>query len=187
MLGIANPTDFKYVPDGYINKKFLLAQYSFAASDNFKAYLNYVGGQNIDTNKYHQFDIVLTGKFSDKFNMAYNGTVSSTKAHVSKDAFNDGKSWWGSAIYFNLDPTSHFGLTLREEYFSDKNQLKVYSSQPEGGSVFASTLSANFKVDNFTFIPEFRLDNASKSIFLKSDGTPTKNTANILFAAIYAF
>ena len=187
MLGIANPTDFKYVPDGYINKKFLLAQYSFAASDNFKAYLNYVGGQNIDTNKYHQFDIVLTGKFSDKFNMAYNGTVSSTKAHVSKDAFNDGKSWWGSAIYFNLDPTSHFGLTLREEYFSDKNQLKVYSSQPEGGSVFASTLSANFKVDNFTFIPEFRLDNASKSIFVKSDGTPTKNTANILFAAIYAF
>src|SRR3954466_15708351 len=29
MIGIANPTDFKYVPGGVMNKKFLLAQYSF--------------------------------------------------------------------------------------------------------------------------------------------------------------
>jgi len=190
MLGIANPTDFKYVPDGYINRKFLLAQYSVAPSDHFKAYLNYVGGQNIDSNKYNQFDVVLTEKVSDKFSIAYNGTISSTKAHVlnsAKDAFNDGKSWWGSALYFNLDPTSHFGLTLREEYFSDKNQLKMYSSQIAGGSVFASTLSANFKVDNFIFIPEFRVDNASRSLFVKGDGTPTKTAANILVAAIYSF
>jgi hypothetical protein len=187
MLGIANPTDYKYVPDGVINKKFVLAQYSYAASDNFKAYVNYVGGQNVDSNKYNQFDLVLTSKISDKFGIGYNGTISSTKAHLSKDEFNDGKSWWGSALYFNLDPTPHFGLTLREEYFSDQNQLKIYSSQPLGGSIFASTLSANLKVDNFIFIPEFRLDNASEGIFSKSDGTPTKHTANVLFAAIYAF
>ena len=35
MLGIANPTDYKYVPSGALNKKFFLAQYSLAASDNF--------------------------------------------------------------------------------------------------------------------------------------------------------
>jgi len=190
MLGIANPTDFKYVPDGYINKKFLLAQYSFTPSDHFKGYLNYVGGQNIDSNKYHQFDVVLTSKITDKFSIAYNGTVNSTKLHMAnegKDNFATAKSWWGSAIYLNLDPTSHFGLTLREEYFSDKNQLKVYSAQPVGGSVFASTLSLNFKADNFIFIPEFRIDNASKTIFTKSDGDPTKTSANVLFAAIYSF
>src|SRR5438309_6388918 len=34
MIGIANPTDYKYVPAGMMNKKFVLAQYSYAASDN---------------------------------------------------------------------------------------------------------------------------------------------------------
>src|SRR5215218_7426823 len=39
MIGLANQTDYKYLPEGYIRKKFLLAQYSFAASDLFKAYV----------------------------------------------------------------------------------------------------------------------------------------------------
>src|SRR5918993_2379841 len=45
MIGVANPTDYKYVPDGQINKKAFIAQYSVAMSDNFKAYLNYAGSQ----------------------------------------------------------------------------------------------------------------------------------------------
>jgi hypothetical protein len=65
--------------------------------------------------------------------------------------------------------------------------LKVYYNQPLGGSVFASTLSFNFKVDNLIFIPEFRIDNASQTLFVKKDGTATKTAANLLFAAIYQF
>src|SRR5215211_7048894 len=69
MIGLANPTDFKYVPEGFMNKKFFLAQYSFAPSDFFKAYFNYAGGQNIDTTKSKQFDLVLTSKLSSKFSL----------------------------------------------------------------------------------------------------------------------
>jgi hypothetical protein len=187
MIGLVNPTDFKYVPDGLVNNKFLIAQYSFVPSDIFKAYLNYVGGENVDTTKSKQIDIVLTSKISHKFGLGYNGTYNQTKTYLGNKLYDEEKSWWGSALYINLDPTDKFGLTLREEYFSDKNGLKVYSSQPVGGSVFATTLSANLKVDNLIFIPEFRLDKASESIFTDKNGMPTKTAANVLFAAIYQF
>ncbi len=187
MIGIANPTDFKYVPDGYINKKFLLAQYSFAAGDYFKGYLNYVGGQNIDTTKSKQIDLVITSKLSDKFNIAYNGTLYSTHKYLGNKEFVDYKSCWGSAIYLNFDPATHFGLTLREEYFNDANHVKIFSALGNGGNMLATTLSANFKLDHFIFIPEVRLDHASRAIFMDKDNQPTKKVANILFAAVYQF
>jgi len=186
MVGIANPTDFRTPPDGYINKKFFLAQYSLAASDNVKFYLNYVGGKSPDSSKTSQFDAVITAKFNDLFSVGYNGTVNAIKAwDGSKNV--DSKSWWGSAVYLNLDPKSWFGLTLRGEYFSDKNQLKTFAMASEGGNIFATTLSANFKVDGFIFIPEFRFENASKNIYTDKNGNPTGSAANFLLAAVYAF
>ncbi len=185
MLGLSNATDFRIVPDGYINKKFVLAQYSYAPTDNVKLYLNYVGGQNPDTSKTSQVDVVLTAKFSDKFNLAYNGTYNSTKFW---NGFKNSaaRTWWGSAVYLNYDPLNWLGLTLREEYFSDKDHLKL-PMNPNGCTMLASTLSFNFKVDNFIFISEFRLDNSSEPMFVKSNSTGTKSEANVLFAAIYSF
>jgi hypothetical protein len=131
--------------------------------------------------------VVLTSKLSSKFSIGYNGTVNQTKAYLGSKKYEDSKSWWGSALYLNVDPTSNFGLTLRGEYFSDKNGLKMFSGIDDGGSIFATTLSALFKIDNLTFIPEFRLDKASKEIFIDSDSKLTKTSSNILFAAIYSF
>ena len=187
MLGVANPTDFKYVPNDVLNKKKLIAQYSFTPGDYFKAYINYIGGQNIDTSKSHQFDVVLTSKISDKFSVAYNGTINSSKMQVNKNQFSEAKSWWGSALYLNYTITEHMGLTLRNEYFSDKNQLKIHTPTAEGAKIFANTLSANFKIDNLTIIPEFRLDHSSEEIFTKSDSKPTNTAANFLVAAVYSF
>src|SRR5215217_9391393 len=99
MIGLANPTDYKYVPDDVNNKKFLIAQYSFAPSDLFKAYLNYAGGENLDTSKTKQYDLVLTSKLSNKFSLGYNGTVNQTKAYLGSKIYDDSKSWWGSALY----------------------------------------------------------------------------------------
>lgn len=186
MVGVANPTDYKYVPDEILNKKFLLAQYSFAASDLFKLYLNYVGGKSPDTSKTNQFDVVITSKLSDKFSLGYNGTVNSIQ-HWDGAKNISGRSWWGSAIYLNLDPTSSFGLTLRGEYFSDKHHLKIPTSSIDGCKIFANTLSVNFKIDNLIIIPEFRIDNSSEEIFTKKDGTSTKTATNVLVAAVYQF
>ncbi|QEC55904.1 outer membrane beta-barrel protein [Flavisolibacter ginsenosidimutans] len=187
MVGIANPTDYKYVPDGVLNHKTFLAQYSYAPSDLFKAYINFVGGQNIDSSKTHQYDLVLTSKLSSKFSLGYNGTLNRTTLYFGKDKYDEAKSWWGSALYVNFDPSKTFGLTLREEYFNDDKQLKMFGSQPKGGSIFASTLSANIRADNFTFIPEFRLDKASQTLFTDASAKPVKWSANVLFAAVYQF
>lgn len=187
MLGVSNATDYRIPPDGQINKKFLLAQYTFAPTDKIKIYLNYVGGKNPDTSKTNQFDAVVTAKFSDKFNVGFNGTVNSTQLWDGTKNI-ESKAWWGSALYLNFDPQSWFGLTLRGELFGDKNQFKVFSGASEGGNIFSTTLSANFKKGGFIFIPEFRLDNANKEIlFTNKDGVFTKSAVSFLIAAIYSF
>lgn len=186
MVGVANPTDYKYVPDDVNNKKFLLAQYSFAASDLFKLYLNYVGGTGLDSSKGNQFDVVVTSKLSDKFSLGFNGTVNNTQVWDGNKNLS-GKSWWGSALYLNIDPTATFGLTLRSEYFSDKNGFKLPMGATEGSKIFANTLSANFRIDNFVIIPEFRIDNSSEPIFTKANGAQTKTAGNFLLAAVYQF
>jgi hypothetical protein len=178
MIGIANPTDFSTtVSSGQI----AIAQLSTASkNDKFKAYLNYQGGtNNVDPlNPYtlSQVDLVLLGVISDKFAINYDGTIQSRKvAGVSN-------SWSSNAIYLNYDPTSKFGLTLRGEYVSDtKNVAGI------GTSIFIPTLSANFKIDNLTIIPEFRLDNAKDNAFVKSDGAATKSASQFILAATYKF
>ena len=75
-------------------------------------------------------------------------------------------TWWGSAVYLNVDPTKVFGITLREEYFDDKKAVSGLSvASGVGTSVLATTLSGNIRIDNLTIIPEFRLDNAKDEIF----------------------
>jgi hypothetical protein len=186
MLGVANPTDYKYIPDGVINKKTFIAQYNYSSSENFKAYLNFVGGQGIDTTKSNVFNLVISAKLNQSFSLGFDGNVTRKKL-LENSKLTKAKSFWGSVAYVNFDPSKHFGLTLREEYFNDDDKLKVYASQLKGGSVFASTLSANIKSDNLIFIPEFRLDNASSNIFTDKNGKPVKWSANILFALIYQF
>ena len=185
MLGVSNATDYRIPPTGQINKKFFLAQYSIAL-EKVSAYLNFVSGQSPDTSKSAQVDAVVTAKISDKFSIGYNGTYTSVKGWDGiKNT--DANAWWGSALYLNFDPQPWLGLTLRGELFSDKDQLKVYSSAPVGGSIFATTLSANFKKGGFTFIPEIRFDNGSENIFVDKDGAASKSMGNFLFAAIYSF
>jgi len=181
MIGVSNPTDWRIVPSGYTDKKNLIAQYSYAPNDNLKLYLNYVGGRNVTDDKVHQYDLVGTAKVSSLFSLGINGTVNQTK--FSSEDYATSHTWWGSALYLNLDPKPWFGLTLRGEYFSDKDHVKIATD-----NVFATTLTAQFKVDGFIFMPEFRLDNAKQEIFMKSDGvTGAKSSASVLIAAIYSF
>ena len=185
MLGISNATDYRVLPSDQINRKFFLAQYS-VAFEKVSAYLNFVGGKAPDSSKSAQIDAVVTAKFSDKFSLGFNGTYTSVKAWDGNKNL-DGEGWYGAALYLNLDPKPWFGLTLRGEYFNDDNQLKVYSGAPTGGSIFATTLSAQFKKGGFMFIPEVRFDNGSENIFVDKDGAATKSAGNFLFAAVYSF
>jgi len=174
MVGIANPSDMVTV---VTPPKFAIAQFSTGTSDDhLKAYLNYQGGRYDVGASLNQIDLVLLGTISDKFNIGYNGTYQSRKI---TDVSN---SWWGSALYFNFDPCSSFGLTLRGEYFDDKKDVLGFDA-----SIFEATLSGDIRVGKLTIIPEFRIDNASETIFEKRDGTPNKSTATFLLAGVYSF
>ncbi|HEY4147351.1 MAG TPA: outer membrane beta-barrel protein [Chitinophagaceae bacterium] len=186
MVGVANPTDFatttisSATAANFTQAKFLIAQLSTATSnDKFKLYLNYQGGKVVGTSV-SQFDMVINAVVTDKFNIGYNGTLESRKPSGGSS-----NSFFGSALYFNVDPTSTFGLTLRGEYFDDKNNILGLSNTLAG--VFDATLSANFKVNKLTIIPELRMDAAKNQIFEKNDNTGTKSTGTFILAGVYTF
>ncbi len=181
MLGVSNPTDFRVVPGGFMNKKFAIAQYSYAASDAVKLYFNYVGGKGLDTSITNQFDFVGTATISSKFSVGLNATLNRTQAWDGAKNIS-GQSWWGTAAYLNLDPTSTFGLTLRSEYFNDDKGVKGINA-----SLFANTLSANFKVGSFVFIPELRFESSSKPIYTDANSNGVKSATSLILAAVYKF
>jgi len=199
MIGIANPTDFSTTT---ASTKVLLAQFSTGTKDGkLKVFLNYQGynGVSQDTiiasgytlyKNLNQIDLVVNGTISSKFGVGFNYT----QQFVSSSALGKSASWGGLAGYLNFDPTSTFGLTLRGEYFFDKDGIKINPidftnpNYTQGLNVLDLTLSGIFKVSgNLTIIPELRLDNGSKDFFYKSDGTTTKSTVSALLAVVYHF
>jgi hypothetical protein len=174
MIGVANPTDFTTTTSG---NKVALAQFSTGTkNDKLKAFLNYQGGSTGEKSGFNQIDLVLNAVLSSQFGINYDGTIASVKTNGTSN------SWSSNALYLNFDPSSSFGLTLRGEYFSDKKAITTVAS-----SVFATTLSANIKINNLTIIPEIRVDNGSNAIFLKSDGVATQTSSGFILAAVYKF
>jgi hypothetical protein len=190
MVGVSNPTDYKSAP--LDSKKYLLAQYSLAATDNLKFYLNYVGGERpSDSAQTNQIDLVATAQLSDKFSVGLNGSYFTSKLPEKTRSFSIDKeatsAWWGSALYLSYDPSAKFGLTLRSELFNDADQSNVFASADAGGKIFANTLSGNFRLGPLVIIPEFRIENASQRIYVDENGKPTKSAASALVAAVYTF
>lgn len=174
MLGVANPTD--YSTASYSNK-FVLGQFS-ASYDKFKAYLNYVGGNDYDDAVNHQLGLTAIGTISDKFGV---GLDLAKKWY--KPSGDDTYSWAGGALYLNVDPCPTFGVTLRGEYFADEDAVAGF-----GTSIFDATLSLNIRpVDHIQIIPEFRIDSAKDEIFTKKNGDATKSTGTFTLAAIFSF
>jgi hypothetical protein len=182
MLGVANPTDNVTAS---FSKKMGLAQASYTSEGgNLKAFLNYQGGKDLAENTVNQVDLVVNGIINDKFSIGYNGTVQSVKPNGKSS----GDSWWGSALYLNADPSKTFGLTLRGEYFDDKNAVSGFSSAAGlGTSVIAATLSGNIHIENLTIIPEFRLDSSKDPIFTKNPNEGVKSTGTFILAATWHF
>jgi len=177
MIGVANPSDNVTTIS---SRKYALAQLSTGTiNDKVKAYLNYQGTYGGSYNL-SQFDVVVNAAITNTFSIGYNGTIQLVKTDSS-----DSNSWWGSALYFNVDPTSNFGITLRGEYINNKNGILSIGNIPT--SIFDVTLSPNFKVGNLTIIPELRLDAAKNNIFFDHDGKPVKSTFTAILAATYHF
>lgn len=178
MLGIANPSDLKEASN---LPKMVIAQIvSGSKDDKLKAYLNYQGGKNNDSGRLYQADFVLNYSISKKFSLGYNGTIQS-RQNNNFGEWESAKRWYGSALYANSDPKEWLGFTLRAEYFNDKKNVLGFDAD-----IFETTFSTNFKIDNLTFIPEFRFENANRKIYSKQNDF-INNTVNFLLAAVYKF
>jgi hypothetical protein len=180
MVGISNPTDYRSAPS---MPKSFIGQFSTGSKDDkLKAYFNVVAGKQNDYKKMFQGDIVASYAFSGKLSIAANGTIQSVKQDLdSTGNFGKHSTWSGLAIYINVDPSSWFGLTLRDEFISDKDEYLGLKS------IYAPTLSANFKINNLVIIPELRFDRAGNSVFYKATDQSTRSSGTFVLAATYHF
>jgi hypothetical protein len=186
MLGVANPTDFRSAFSG--SHKYIIGQLSnVSKSEKLKTYLNFQGGKPNDTTRVNQIDVVATYEISTKFNVALNGTLANFQSKTAETKYGDMEQWFGGATYLNFNPSDKFGITLRSEFFKDKNQLNVFVAQTKGGTILANTLSFIFKKDNLSFVPEIRFEKASDTIYYEKNGASTDSALSFLVASYYKF
>jgi len=162
MLAFMNVTD--------VNNN-ITGAYSAGAQVGYKGqYLNlyYDDGEALG------FEIDYTGGFdvSDSFFLGINAAL----------ADNDGEGFYGAALYPQVGLSDDFTLGLRGEYFSTKSDVMDESS------VFATTLTGSYTVENLTIKPELRLDTwGDATPYVGADGIPKDNLSTFLVAAIYSF
>ncbi len=185
MVGVANFIDQTI---STTSTKTLIAQFSGGSKNGkLKTYLNYAGffgaenGSNpLLLKSLSQLDLVVNATVTDKFGIGFNATIQDRKQITSSTS--PSGSWKAVALYLNVDPTTAVGITLRSELISD-SKVVYYGTK----SIFANTLSLNYKVGPFILIPELRVESAQSEIFTKNDGTGSKSTATALLAAVYKF
>ncbi|MET0299020.1 MAG: outer membrane beta-barrel protein [Flavitalea sp.] len=180
MVGITNPTDLRTASN---MPKMFIGQFSTGSKDDkLKAFLNFQGGKFADDGRLTQGDLVVTYAAADKFSLGFNGTVQSRSFKGTDGKWEDANTWWGSALYVNVDPVSWFGATLRAEYFDHKKDVLGFNT-----SIIVPTLSLNFKVDNLTIIPEFRFESAKDQLYWKDANSLSKSTGSFILGAAYHF
>lgn len=163
MLALMNVTD--------VNNN-LTGAYAAGAQLGYKGqFLNfyYDGGEALG------FEIDYTGGFdvSDSFFMGINASYDE----------NNGVGFYGASLYPQLTTSDNFAIGLRAEYFSVTSD--IVDNDP---SVFATTLTGSYTIENLIIKPEIRLDSWSNDEpYLDADGLATNSLSSFLIAAIYSF
>jgi hypothetical protein len=179
MVGVANPTDLISAP---FAKKNFIAQVS-KTSEHVNLYLNYVGGKDLGDNSINQIGLTALAPITSKFGLGLDAAYKT----VDPSAAGPNVSWWGTALYVNIDPTDKFGITLRGEHFADDDGVAGF-----GTGITAGTLSFNIKpVPGIMIVPEFRIDGAGAPTYYKNSDTPgaasQKSTGSFILAAVVSF
>ncbi|MEP0264692.1 porin [Dokdonia sp.] len=165
MLAVLNSTDFTEINiDG---------SYTLGTQLGYKdQFLNVIyGNQTGGSGTTFQVDYTGGAPLNKTFFLGVNATYSDT----------DGNGFYGAAVYPQYTVSEKLAIGLRGEYFG------LFEENIDDETVFAATLSANYKIGGLTIIPEVRLDSWSEEIYVDQDLNPTKNLASFLVAAVYTF
>jgi hypothetical protein len=162
MLAVMNPTDAtEYNPNG---------SYAFGAQLGFSGqFINFLYDQGA-------YEVDFTGGFdvSDTFFLGVNA------AYFSGD---EAPGFYGAALYPQIATSENFKIGLRAEFFQETDgDFGAIGTGVAESSVFATTLTGNYKIGALTIIPELRLDAASETAFVGD-----KSLSSFALAAVYAF
>lgn len=166
MLALTNPWD--------VNNTSFTGEYAVGAQIGaYGQYLNlyYDNG----TNDGLGFEVDFTGGFdlSDSFFLGINAAYND----------NDGSGFYGAALYPQFAASDAFSLGLRGEYFS--YHADGFSDLP---SVFATTLTGSYTIENLIIKPEIRLDSWSNDLpYIDNNRAAADNLAAFTLAAIFTF
>jgi hypothetical protein len=185
MLAATNPWDVNDVTAtgeiafgaqlGY-SGQYLNIYYDSGNNEGLGTEIDYTGG----------FDV--TEDFFLGINAAYN--VNSSDPSMNSVAY----GFYGAALYPQVAMSESFSLGLRGEYFAW--HMEGATDLP---SVFATTLTGSYTVDNLIIKPEVRLDSLTNSTgglmtpsgvmgkFVDDKGMPSDSLAAFTLAAIYTF
>ncbi len=153
------------------------AQVFLSPAKDWDMYLNFVMGPESGT----ILDLTTGYQMTDAFYLGLNA-ADYTYASSIEGGYN------GVALYPQYALNDIFAIGLRTEYFTikegkDESGLITQAA----GDVFSTTITGNFKVGGFTFIPEVRIDSSGDLGFLNKDSNPSTNASQVTFAAVYAF
>lgn len=163
MLAVMNPTDVNNNTTG---------GYSLGAQLGYKGqYLNLYA----DDDEVLGFEIDYTGGFdlSDDVFLGINAAY-----QTMEDA-----GFYGVALYPQYTVSDSFALGLRGELFGYHDD-----TDDDLPSVFATTITGSYSVENLTIKPEIRMDAWSESEpYLDNDGLASDSLSAFAIAVIYAF
>ena len=171
MLAVMNVTDENFSTGAFAGS--VPGAYSLGAQLGYSGqFLNFY----YDGNAKLGFEVDYTGGFdvSDSFFLGINAAY----------ADNDGAGFAGAALYPQVATSDAFSIGLRGEYFTTFDGVDT----TDDASVFATTITGSYTVENLVIKPEIRLDSWSNNEpFLDADGLASKNLSSFLIAAIYSF
>jgi putative OmpL-like beta-barrel porin-2 len=153
------------------------AQLFIAPTSGWDIYLNFVMGPESGT----ILDLTTGYQITEAF---YLGLNAADYTYANK---NDG-GYNGLALYPQFALNDIFSIGLRTEYFILKEAKDETGAITQAsGDVFSTTVTGNFKVGGFTFIPELRLDSSSDLNFMNKESNSVNSASQITFAAVYSF
>jgi len=157
------------------------AQLTLAPVKEWTVYINLLAGNNKTPTSGTVLDFTSTYQISNSFKLGLNSS--------DYTATNGGGTggFYGMALYPQLAIDKSVTLGLRGEYFKAKTGTYIPIGPAPGNSVTGLTFTANIKEGALTLIPEIRLDNGSKNMFLNSSSDPAKSASQFLIAAVYSF
>ena len=139
------------------------------------------GPEQTDNSTHYRFLFDWVGTFKATKNLTF--VVNADFANEAKDPLNGGRNsrWYGVAGYAKYDFTDWFSLSIRGEYFSDKNGVRTGIAQ----NLKEITITPEIRViKNLLLRPEYRHDWSNKDGFDSHHNTFVKKNQDTIALGI---